>query len=41
MNTYKVTLNGYKLNIIQAVNYDKALQKAIYLYGLEVDIEKI
>lgn len=41
MYKYKVTLNGFKLNVIEAESYDKAFQKAVYLYGLEIDIEKL
>ncbi len=41
MKKYKVTLNGFTLNVVEADSYDKALKIAIYLYGLEVDIEKI
>ena len=41
MRKYKVTLNGYKLGVIEADNYDKALVKAVYLYGMEVDLEEL
>lgn len=31
-------MNGYKINIIKAKDEEAALLKAVYLYGLEVDI---
>ena len=37
---YDVFLNGFKLTTIYANNEDKALKKAIKLYGLEVDIKE-
>lgn len=41
MKRYKVSLNGFKLNVIEAESYDKALKKAVYLYGMEIDIEEL
>ena len=41
MQKYKVTLNGFKLNVIEAESYDKALSIAVYLYGMEVALEEL
>jgi hypothetical protein len=41
MPKFKITLDHYHLNTIQAPNYDRALKIAIYLYGLEVSIEEV
>ena len=41
MYKYIVSLNGFKLNTIEADSYDDAFRKAAYLYGLEIDLEKV
>ena len=41
MRKYDVTLNGFKLNTIEAMNDKEAFEKAVYLYGLEVDIKEV
>ncbi len=41
MKTYDVTLKGFKLNTIKAKDDKAALEKAVYLYGLEVDIVEV
>ena len=39
MSKYNVILNGFKIGIVLADSEDKALLQAIYLYGMEVDVE--
>ena len=34
-------MNGFRINVIEADSYNKALEQAAYLYGLTVDVEKI
>ena len=41
MKRYKVTLNGFKLNVIEAKDEQQALEIASYLYGIEIDIKEI
>ena len=41
MQKYKITLNGFKIGVIEADSYEKALNRAVYLHGPSVDIEEI
>jgi len=37
---YNVILNGFKIGMVFATSDEKALQQAVYLYGMEVDVER-
>lgn len=41
MKKFKVTLNTEELTIIEAYSHEEALNQAVKLYGLEVDIEEL
>ena len=38
---FSISLNGEKLNVINAVDEDDALSTAVHFYGLECDVAEI
>jgi hypothetical protein len=41
MIRYKVSLNGHRIGVIKADSEEEALKKAIYLYGMAVDVQEL
>lgn len=39
--SYRVSMHNMKLLVVEAVSYDKAVEQAVYLYGLEVSVDEI
>ena len=38
---FSISLNGEKLNVVNAVDADDALSTAVHFYGLECDVAEI